>query len=308
MTEGGAVEEWSDVDRAALVALMRLDAGRPEWSHLTEGALEAGSPRVIWETKYPADLLGPNAHQHVFDKALQDVRDWRGGQYRLHTLADRLYPARLRSVRKAPPLVFTHGANVPDDAGVCVVGSRKVSTAGIRFARTVAEGLVDRGLTVVSGLAAGVDTAAHQAALHRGGRTVAVLGNGFSHVYPAANRELQVEIAARGMLLSHFLPERRPDKKSFPARNATMSAYAMATVIVEATEASGTRHQAWAAVGHGRPVIITETVATSTTWGGDLAGRPSVYVVDSADGALRAVDVILSERQRVDRMLADVLG
>ncbi len=100
------------------------------------------------------------------------------------------------------------------------------------------------GITVISGLAAGIDTAAHVAALDAGGRTVAVLGTGINRVYPAANRELQERIACEGLVLSQFWPDAAATKKSFPLRNATMSGYGRVTIVGEAGETSGARIQA----------------------------------------------------------------
>lgn len=155
-----------------------------------------------------------------------------------------------------PPILFTEGELRPDERAVSVVGSRKASPTGRRFAQQVAEMLVEFGTTVLAGLAEGIDTAAHSAALAAGGRTVAVLGNGLEHFYPKSNAPLQRTIAVRGMLLSQFLPDFPPTKWTFPARNAVMSAYGAATVIVEAGEHSGTRTQAREAVAHGRAVSL----------------------------------------------------
>jgi DNA processing protein len=149
--------------------------------------------------------------------------------------------------------------------------------------------LVSQGLTVIAGLAAGIDTAAHRAALDGGGRTVAFLGTGITQSYPASNRTLQSEIAERGLLVSQVYPDAPPTKQSFPMRNATMSGYGLATIVIEAGEHSGTRIQARVAGEHGRPVILTDRVAATTTWGTALAERPNVYVVSSTAELARAI-------------------
>ncbi len=118
----------------------------------------------------------------------------------------------------------------------------------------------------MSGLAEGVDTAAMSAAIDLGGRVVGVIGTGIDHAYPAPNTELQATIAERGLILTQFLPGFRGARWAFPARNKTMSAYARATVIAEATEQSGTKHQALEAVAHGRRLVLHRTVAEGTTW------------------------------------------
>ena len=148
-----------------------------------------------------------------------------------------------------------------------MVGSRKASPEGLAFARATASAVVAQGLTVVSGLAAGIDTAAHQIALEYAGRTVAVIGTGVERAYPAGNAALQERIAADGLVVSQFWPDEAPTKQSFPLRNAVMSAYGLATVVVEAGQTSGARIPARLAVEHGRPVILTRAVVAATSWG-----------------------------------------
>lgn len=296
-------------DRAALIALMRMHPKRAEWAKLTEEIFEAGiSPLEMWERVNPPDLLGPGENQELFDQALRDLPVWEVKGYRLHTFQDESYPGLLRSVRNLPPVVFTQGQQVADELGVCVVGSRDVSPAGTKFAHWVAENAAVSGLSVIAGLALGVDTAAHEAALAVGGRTVAVLGNGLDHVYPKPNARLQTEIADRGMLLSHFLPEYTPTRWSFPARNVTMSAIGLVTVIVEAGEKSGTRIQAREANQHGRPVILAKSVAQGTSWGRKLLDNPGVSVAASPDDALEQVQQIVRQRQTLSKWLTDAVS
>jgi DNA processing protein len=109
-------------------------------------------------------------------------------------------------------------------------------------------------------------------------------------------------------VLSQFYPEAPPTKQSFPMRNASMSGYGLATIVVEAGEHSGTRIQARLAGEHGRPVILTERVASTTTWGGALRGQPGVYVVDSMDDLAHAVGEIQERPRRVDEALAALMS
>jgi DNA processing protein len=172
--------------------------------------------------------------------------------------------------------------NVDDRLGIAIVGARKASDKGRRRAYELAHTLAERGVTVVSGLAAGIDTAAHTGALAAGGRTVAVIGTGLRRFYPAANRELQEEIARTGMVLSQFLPDAPPTKHSFPMRNAVMSGYAGATVVVEAAWKSGARMQARLALEHGRPVFLLDSLLEHD-WAHEYAKRPGVSIVSTAD-------------------------
>ncbi|GAA3754215.1 hypothetical protein GCM10022225_43750 [Plantactinospora mayteni] len=159
----------------------------------------------------------------------------------------------------------------------------------------MATSLAERGVTVASGLAKGIDTAAHSAALDAGGRTVAVIGTGIRRYYPAANRQLQDQITEVGLVISQFWPDAQPTKQSFPMRNAVMSGYAVATVVVEAGETSGARIQARLALQHGRPVVLTSQVMRCD-WAKTFAENPGVYVVHGTVELLEAIEDILSHQ------------
>lgn len=186
-----------------------------------------------------------------------------------------------------------------------MVGSRRASDQGFYWTRELSTSLVAAGITVVSGLAAGIDTAAHAAALDAGGRTVAVLGTGLDRIYPAGNRELQDRIAREGLVLSQFWPDAEPSKESFPARNATMSGYGRATVVVEAGETSGARIQARIGVEHGRPVILRDCVVQANAWATALQHRQGVHVVSDPDEVL---DVVTALDPDLDDVLSGLLA
>jgi DNA processing protein len=296
---------WDDAERAALVALLRVRPGGVTWPQMVADVADAGSARAVWGRLVPATLFEQDLDtDHALLQAGEDVARWRGADFTFLTFRDAQYPARLREVHQMPPVLFARGQLLPADRGVCVVGSRNASSEGLSFAGATASALVDQGLTVVSGLAAGVDTAAHQAALESGGRTVAVIGTGIERAYPAENAGLQGRIAADGLVVSQFWPDAAPTKQSFPMRNAVMSAYGLATVVVEAGETSGARIQARLAVEHGRPVILTRAVAAATTWGQALIGRPGVHVADAPARVIDIVHHVMDLDARVDRLLA----
>ena len=155
---------------------------------------------------------------------------------------------------------------------VSVVGTRRVSDASLERVRSLVKELVRREIIVVSGLAAGVDTAAHSAAIEFGGRTVAVLGTPLDAFYPTANKALQLQIMSDHAAVSQF-PFGYPSVPgNFPMRNRTMALLTDATVIVEAGEASGTRHQGWEALRLGRDVFIMKSVAIDPrlTWPSEM--------------------------------------
>jgi DNA processing protein len=161
--------------------------------------------------------------------------------------------------------------------------------------------------TVISGLAAGIDREAHLSALERGGRTVAVIGTGIDKCYPAANADIQRKIEEFGLVLSQFWPGAPPTRHSFPLRNATMSAYGEATVIVQAGETSGARIQARQAVEHGRPLVLMRRVVEQTKWGDRLASAAGdVVVADTADDAVEHVEQILSRHEGLRQLQASL--
>lgn len=144
---------------------------------------------------------------------------------------------------------------------VAIIGSRKASSEGLRRAGKLGRALVSRGAVIVSGLAEGIDTAAHLAAMESGGRTIAVLGTPLDKPYPASNRDLFERIARDHLVVSQFPPGSSVQPKNFPIRNRTMALIAHATIIVEAGEKSGTLHQAWEALRLGRPLFLLESIA-----------------------------------------------
>jgi DNA processing protein len=184
-----------------------------------------------------------------------------------------------------------------------VVGSRNASPRGLFAARAIAAGLVERGITVVSGLAKGIDAAASTAALKARGRAVAVIGTGITRYYPAENRALQDRVAAEGLVISQFWPDAGPTKHGFPMRNTVMSGYGRATIVVEAGEQSGARIQARRAIAHGRPVILTDRVMQANKWARELEGRPGVHVAASTAEAMTIVEGIIAEPTEIDALL-----
>jgi DNA processing protein len=282
-------------ERAALVALLRERPGRRGWAEITASVLEAGSALALWHREVPPVLVRPPQEADPLDAAAGQIRRWADRGWQLLSILDEDYPARLRAIHQAPPVLFARGTLVRDDVAVSVVGSRTASARGLAIAAGVARELAARGVTVLGGLALGIDTAAHRAALEAGGRTVCVIGTGLDRAYPAGNQDLQEEIAAHGLVLSQFWPDAPPQRHNFLMRNATMSGYGLATVVVEAGEQSGSRAQARIAVGHGRPVILTSLVVERNEWARALVGRPGVHVAGSLRAVLDVVDDLIAE-------------
>lgn len=287
----------AEAERVALVAL--LGSCTPgEQPALTRAVVEAGSAAAVLDERYPQDLFtAGSAAETLLGVARERIAGWARAGICLHTLFDSTYPQRLHGIDDPPVFVFTAGEQRAGDVAVSVVGSRQVSAWGSRFAHDISGRLAQAGITTVSGLAAGADTAAHTGALAQGGRTVAVLGNGIWHHYPPSNALLQDTIADNGMLLSPYFPEFGTERWSLAARNRIMSGYSIASIIVEAAERSGTRIHALAAAAQQRPIILTREVATRTRWGAKLAASPLVQIASDPVEAFRQIETILQAAQ-----------
>jgi len=169
---------------------------------------------------------------------------------------DEEYPAQLGELPEMPPFFYVRGTLIREDAlSVAVVGSRMATEYGKGVAEEIAAGLSARGVTIVSGLARGIDTAAHQGALRAGGRTIAVLGSGADVIYPPENRALAGRIEASGAVISEFEPGMPPLSYHFPRRNRVIAGLALAVVVVEAAERSGALITARLASEFGREVM-----------------------------------------------------
>src|SRR5205809_7697265 len=186
----------------------------------------------------------------------------------LLTPGDPRYPALL-GVIASPPSVHVRGAIVAADGlAIAIVGSRRASTYGLEVAERLAFDLAARGVTIVSGLARGIDAAAHRGALAADGRTIAVLGCGIDVVYPPENARLMRQVEERGAVLSQFPPGTPPLPYNFPTRNRTLAGLALGVVIVEAGERSGALVTAGYAGDLGREVFAVPGRITSATSAG----------------------------------------
>jgi DNA processing protein len=281
-------------EQVALIAWLRRP--RVVWSAVTEQLEECGSVRAAAAGEAPAQgSLFETGSADGLNEAARDLERWEQADIRMVCVLDAEYPSNLRMIHQHPPVLFMRGtADERDVTSVAVVGTRQPTPRGIDQARRLATGLAGNGIPVISGLAAGIDTAAHTAALEAGARTVAVIGTGIDRVYPAQNADLQEEIAAKGLVISQFLPGSSPTKASFPMRNAVMSGYALATVVVEAAHRSGARMQARLALQHGRHVFLMRSLLEHD-WARDYAERPGVTVVETADDVFAGLQRLASE-------------
>jgi DNA processing protein len=207
------------------------------------------------------------------------------------------YPALLASIPDAPPLLYVRGTLTPADGNaVALVGSRNCTDYGRRMAARLASGLARAGLTVVSGLARGIDAAAHKAALQAGGRTLAVLAGGLSRIYPPEHGELAREVEGAGALLTESRMGQDPLAGLFPVRNRIISGLCRAIVVVEAAERSGALATARHAAEQGRTVLAVPGPADAESSGGCHA------LIRTGAALCRNVEDVLEEVHGISAM------
>jgi DNA processing protein len=217
------------------------------------------------------------------DRVSAEVEAASGAGARLVTVLDPDYPANLRLIPSLPPFLFCRGELGGDDArSVAVVGAREASDAGISRAASMSRQLAGQGITVVSGLAKGIDAAAHRGALAAGARTIAVLGTGITRCYPSENHGLAEAITASGVLVSQFWPTSHPSRHTFPRRNVVTSGISQGTVVIEATSRSGARMQARVALDQGKKVFLIRSLVAAEPWARDCVENRGAIEVTGA--------------------------
>jgi DNA processing protein len=215
---------------------------------------------------------------------------------RLVTWQDESYPESLRHIYDPPLFLFVRGTLEERDAlAVAIVGSRASSPYGRQITAAISDRLARAGLTIVSGLARGIDAAAHAAALAAGGRTIAVLGCGIDLVYPSEHHQLQMRIVKNGAVVSEFPPGTPPDGENFPSRNRIISGLSLGTVVVEATEKSGSLITAEHALEQGREVFAVPGPVGARSRGPHQLIRQGATLVEGADDVLRELAPHLKE-------------
>lgn len=208
----------------------------------------------------------------------------------LVTVLDDAYPTTLRLIFNLPPFLFVKGELQESDLrSVAVVGTRQATETGLKRSTRMSRLLVENGVTVVSGLARGIDTAAHTAALDAGGRTIAVIGTGILRCYPAENRDLADQIATRGAIVSQFWPDAPGATYTFPRRNVTMSGIAQGTVVIEASKTSGAKMQARLALEHGKKVFLLRSLTQDQSWAQTYVNERGAVMVEDVDDVVAAL-------------------
>ena len=220
------------------------------------------------------------------------------------------YPDRLKQIYDRPPVIYVRGAITgQDDWGIAVVGTRNPSAYGREMAHILASELVRNGITVVSGLARGIDSIAHQAALEAGGRTLAVQACGLDMVYPSEHRRLADEIAESGAVISDYPLETRPRPDFFPRRNRIMSGLTLGTLVIEADEKSGALITASYALEHNREVFaLPGNVTSSKSRGANRLIQEGAKLVMRIEDVLEELNLKLVPEQMAMQDLIEVSG
>lgn len=221
------------------------------------------SPQLVWKADYEVltKLLGEKIYSQFnqYRKRTDPERylsDIINQKISVITLNDKSYPKLLAEIYDKPPVLFFKGEIKPEDnLALAVVGTRKVTTYGREVTAFLVRKLVENNLTVISGLARGVDSLAHRTALEYEGRTIAVLGSGLNKIYPPENYRLAEEIAKNGALISEFPPDLDPSPGNFPARNRIISGLSLGVLVTEAGEESGSLITANCAIEQNREVF-----------------------------------------------------
>jgi DNA processing protein len=238
------------------------------------------SPQAVFRasaSELEASGLGPALARSIssgcsFDDAVEQQEKLREIGARVIPIYDELYPQRLRETYDPPVMLFARGrVELLQTYGIAIVGTRRPSPYGLAAAERLARDLSQAGLTIISGMARGIDTAAHKATLASGGNTIAVLGCGVDVLYPADNRRLFDDIAVRGVAVSEFPMGTPAYPQNFPIRNRIVSGLSLGVIIAEGAQYSGSGITARIAVEQGREVFaVPGNITSKMSWGPNL--------------------------------------
>ena len=318
VTEEGLIT--SNEMNLRLLALCSIDG--VNWNVIAREALRTGGlARLLAGEVAETSRDGATTRRSLgeglstLDQRVERVRELVGlaeakAQARLVTVLDRAeYPSNLRVIPSPPPFLFYRGELRRDDArSVAVVGTRQASEEGLVRARRLAEKLTADGVTVISGLARGIDTEAHTATLDAGGRTIAVVGTGILRTYPKENAALADRIADAGAVVSQFWPDAPPTRYSFPMRNAVMSGISQGSAVIEASATSGAKMQARIALEQGKRAFLMASLVTREEWAQRYLERGAIEVheVDDILRWLRTPEQVEQQSSQRDQLALEL--
>jgi DNA processing protein len=236
-----------------------------------------------------------------FEDAASQQQKLREAGAQLITLGDARYPEALRKIYDPPPVLFVRGrADLLSSICIGVVGTRHPTPYGVAAAEKLSGDLARAGVTITSGMARGIDTAAHKAALAAEGKTIAVLGCGVDVVYPSENRKLATEIAARGLIISEFPMEATAFPQNFPIRNRIISGLSCGILVIEGAQYSGSAITARLAIDQGREIFaVPGNITSKMSWGPNLLIKQGAKLVQDWN------DVVVDLPKTAQRRLID---
>jgi len=269
----------------------------------TARAVLAAAPSALREVQG----VGPKLTRQIVDAdshidANAEIALCREHGIDILTENDTAYPRALREIHDPPGVLFFRGAFQPNDAlAVGIVGTRHATQYGLRQAERLAGSLARAGFTIISGLARGIDAAAHRAAMEAGGRTIAVLASGVMNVYPPEHAQLAEEVAQHGAVVSESPPHAQPLAGTFPQRNRIISGLSLGVIIVEAAERSGALITARHAMEQGRDVFaVPGNVDSRASRGCHQLIRDGARLIESADDVLEELGPLVEAAPRGD--------
>lgn len=272
-----------------------------------------GDLQSAWRAS-PADLAEAGLGSRMIERVVQARESvdldkvWRKIEtqgIKILTWQDEAYPQRLKEIDQPPPVLYIRGGYLPDDLfAVAIVGTRRVTPYGRQITEELASFLAANGLTVISGLARGVDAIAHQTALKAGGRTIAVLGSGVDKIYPPEHRGLAEQMMERGAIISDYAPGTPPEASNFPPRNRIISGLSLAVVVVEAGETSGALITAEFAAEQGREVFaVPGSILAPQSKGTNKLIQKGALPLLSVNDLMQALDVTRVGEQKAARKI-----
>ena len=224
----------------------------------------------------------------AFEEAAEQHARMRAAGAKLVTYFDAAYPALLKQIFDPPILLFARGRlELLQKSCIGVVGTRRPTPYGLAATERLARELAEAGVVIISGMARGIDTAAHRAALGVGGDTIAVFGSGVDHIYPAENRKLAEELAGKGLLLSEFPMGNPGHPQNFPVRNRIIAGMSHGVMVVEGAQYSGSAITASLAMEQGREVFaVPGNITSKMSWAPNLLIKQGAKLVQSAEDVL----------------------
>jgi DNA processing protein len=285
---------------ASMLPVSRIKAATA-FKDLVQMGHSAPLDAVLELSGIPANSAeGHTAKRAAFDKAAQAIETASTLGVRPVPFADAAYPALLACIPDPPPVLWVRGDfGALAAPSVAVIGSRAASPYALQIGRRIAAELAERGIVIVSGLARGVDSAAHEGCLASAGRTIAVIGSGHDNIYPREHEDLADRIAITGLIVSELAPGAKPLPEHFPLRNRIISGISLGVVVVEASEKSGSLITAGCALRQGRDVMaVPGSVLNGRNRGSHALLKDGAKVVETVDDILEDLGWSVPPRPR----------